>query len=356
MKHMKTPSFKRLWILPALLMVGFAFTQCADKDLEFLDPFQFVNNDFEGLVLPTINDPAPAAVVPPTAQVVVPNQTVAIVNDVSGATRPEDITDANKTNLNNVDNAVEALPVTQRTIIETEAAALTPARIDAIMLQPNAVAPASQAAVNALLQNPAIRSLFPSVTLPAPAPGNREFSIEEIEEAFGARIETLVGPCADAAREAYNRAIAEITADRNAKQSAINATATTRTQEANARRTTRDQAINTLYNNLNTNARNTALSLLTAANAIRPLDAELAEEIRIYTFVYLVTWTNAITSGRTADLAASQAALTTDLANITAARTTATNALTTAFNNQVAEANRRLNAALNACHNQGTGG
>lgn len=356
MKKLSPPSFRKYWVLPLFLSLGIALFQCTGKDLEFLDPFNFVNNDFENIgAIPTVNDPEPAPVIPPLAQIVQPEVTQAVVNDISGATSPADITPANQQVLSDVSEAIADLTPAQQAVFATEVSGLSAIRIAEILTNEAALSEEALEAVEALLANPDMRALFPELRLPEAVPASAELDFDLIEEGLNARINTLVGPCADAARAAYDQAVIRITQNRDSQLASLTANFDRRTQEAATRATNRIAQVNTLYQQRLGTVQTIATSLLLAANAIQPSDAALATQIRQFAFVYTVTWRTALFTGLAADLLAIEAARLADIANATAARNTAVAALTTAFNAAIQEANAILNTALNSCHNQGTG-
>lgn len=356
MKKLYTPSFRKHWIFPLFVFVGLAFYQCSVKDVEFLDPFNFVNNDFENIGdLPTVNDPDPAPVIPPLAQIVQPEITQAVVSDIAGATTPADITPANQAVLADVSEAIADLTPAQQAVFASEVAGLSAIRISEILTNEAALSDEALAAVEALLENPEMAALFPELRLPQPLPPSAELDLELIEEGLNARINTLVGPCADAARAAYDQAVIRIAQNRDTQLASINANFDRRTQEAATRATNRIAQVNTLYQQRLGTVQTIATSLLASATAIQAIDPVLANRIRQFAFVYTVTWRTALFAGLAADLAAVEAARLADIAAATNARNTATATLTAAFTAAITEANAILNTALNACHNQGTG-
>ncbi|MGY6522246.1 MAG: hypothetical protein ACXIUD_10975 [Mongoliitalea sp.] len=356
MKKLSTPSFRKYWALPLFLSLGIALFQCTGKDLEFLDPFNFVNNDFENIgTIPTVNDPDPAPVIPPLAQIVQPEITQAVITDITGATSPADITPANQAVLADVSEAIAALTPAQQAVFATEVGGLSAIRIAEILTNESALSAEALAAVEALLANPDMQALFPELRLPQAVPPAAELDFDWIEEGLNARINTLVGPCADAARAAYDQAVIRITQNRDTQLATFTANFDRRTQEAATRATNRIAQVNTLYQQRLGTVQTIATNLLLAANAIQPTDAILANRIRQFAFVYTVSWRTALFEGLAADLVAIEAARLADIANATAARDAAIASLTTAFNAAIQEANNILNTALNSCHNQGTG-
>lgn len=356
MKQLTTPSNRKYGVLPLLLFIGMAFFQCSDRDLEFLDPFNFVNNDFENVgTIPTVNDPDPAPVIPPLAEIIEPEITQVVVTDITGATTPADITPANQLVLSDIEEAIEALTPAEQAVFAAEVGALSADRIEDILNVEDALSPETLAAVEALLENPDMSALFPELRLPQPVPPAAELGFELLEEGLNARINTLVGPCADAARAAYDQAVTRITQNRDAQLATITANFDRRTQEAATRATNRTTQVVTLYEQRIQNAQTVAIGLLASATAIQPIDAALANRIRLFAFVYVVSWKTALTTGLAADLVAIEAARAADIAAATNARNTATATLTASFNAAITEANAILNTALNACHNQGSG-
>ncbi|MGY6522244.1 MAG: hypothetical protein ACXIUD_10965 [Mongoliitalea sp.] len=338
------------------LMIGLAFVQCADKDLEFLDPFNFVNNDFDNVGnIPTVNDPDPAAVIPPLAESIEPAITQVVITDITGATSPDDITEENQEILSDLSAGIAALTPAQQATFAAEINALSAERIAEILNEEDGLSEAALAAVEALLQNPEISNLFPELRLPQPLPPAAELDFDWIEEGLNARINTLVGPCADAARAAYDEALTRITQNRDAQLATITANFDRRTQEAATRAATRITQVNTLYQQRIQTVQSVGSNLQLAAAAIQPLSANLANSIRQFAFVYVVSWKTALVAGLNADLAAIEAARLADIANATTARYTAIASLTAAFNAALQEINAILNTALNACHNQGSG-
>ncbi|MGY6560103.1 MAG: hypothetical protein ACXIT9_12560 [Nitritalea sp.] len=354
MKH--KPSFLPVhkWRVPLLLLATLFFFQCANQDVEFLDPFEFVNNDFEDIgELPAVNDPEPTPSTVTPVEIVQSPRTAQIIGDVSTATEPEDVTEENLQTINDVAVATAALPPASAAALTTEAQNVDQARLDALVANPNAISPEVAAALTGLLANPEIAALFASLT---PETAGTRMDTEAIRllnsDDLISRIETLSGPCADAARASYNRALAELDAARDARLATIAANFTSREAAANTRAATRTADANDRATARVNDAVATFLALQTVANL--PSFSALRNDLLLFAFVNLITTLQTSNAALAADIVRIEAGRTADLAAAAAARTAATNQVQTDYAASLAVLNQRLQAALNACHNQGS--
>src|SRR5690606_6493265 len=91
---------------------------CSSKDLEFIDPYEFVNEEFDELEVVPVADPEPAFTAPETGEVANSEETLAIIADVMGATSAAEIDPATTEALATIDALAAELPAEVLTIAE----------------------------------------------------------------------------------------------------------------------------------------------------------------------------------------------------------------------------------------------
>ena len=345
-------------LLSAVLIVAVVFSldSCKGSDLEFIDPFEFPI-DYEEPEEPVIpQEPTASTPVLPTVTPV-PAAAQQQSNALTSAATPAAIPANVQTTLSNAGSVSSSSGLNSTTVQNFDKGDLNAIGSTPVAnLDQNVVAAAQAAA-----QNPVLKALFPSLTIPggriASGSVNSIGSTENspnpiIPGTIAATLETLL-PCQIKLQEDFDNAIADLDAW---KQPRVNAV----TSDFNAG----IAAVNTAYTQGVANAlaqKNATIesakafvsSALDNADRFASIDAALATAIRQFAILYYYY-----------ALIISDLYYTTAVQAYTLVKTTDTNAwnnwkevgldqINTAYNSKKAEYTATFEDAYAKCHNQG---
>jgi hypothetical protein len=342
----------------------FFFIGCASQDLEFLRPYQFINNDFEDVAdLPPLVEEEPEIEQPAESEIKEPEVASQISNDLEGAESDEDIDEETVAVLSQVSNFVEDQEDGQEEAVASAAEALDEEEVDAVLNEDAELDEAILAVANAAAESDQIGDLFPTLDFPEfeIPDGFESGRVKLIDETKFTnvddflRIEQLVGPCADAANTAYNNALGALNNQRTTLTNTARENHARRLAEAESRFTARNNAALVNYRQSLTILNVFISNYIRNANNIARFNPRLASNLRYYALLYLY---------RTRFLLDQQLALnnlylsTLRFNEISTANSLLNQSLTTITNNYnttLATLDTTLRNSLNNCHNQGTG-
>lgn len=353
-------SLRRGMLFCCLALGSLLLTNCSTKDLEYIDPYKFVHDEFDKIPnLPVIQDEDYAITEPETGSVENSAETISIVNDVLNAGSTGSISEATRTKLQNVENFSAGLPAS---FTET-AQSLTMADVGNI-LDLDQELPADLQAVRAALDNmPAeIAALLPRLNL---TPDLQEIINSSAAEAttgtfkpgnFDFQAQNVTGPCADAAYDAYDVVMADLTAQLEANMFIIESNYSRRMDEAELRYAERVQLQAERYEATKADISNLLEDILTAADEAESIgESQLATQLRQLTLLYAIDaratleeWDSLVQELLVVRMAQEEA-LAQERRDVLTAQAEADFA---AVEDQAQDV---LNDALNDCHNQGSG-
>lgn len=346
----------KLFIILFMLGLGsMSFSSCETEDLDFLDPFELsFADEFDPIVPPTIPDPPLVINNPVPSQVVIPGRVGNIIPALDAAnTKPE------------VDKELE--PVTPATndfveqsnpiVINTLATLTDNLSENTLNDLRTGTTTLNQDAQNLFATAEAFSSLaefLPTFTA-GNAGGRLKFDGDNIESkliavADNLRISDLVGPCREAANEAYQAQLAILNQTRTTNLNTINTNATTREAGIATRLAQRNARALADYNSrwtfiLNLNS---TYQRLFAAGLL-----DRNQRYYISLFIYCLVDLNI--RSYNFDLQINTFLRNQELFDSNNIKIQATNALTTWYNGERAKLDAELARLLAGCHNQGTG-
>jgi hypothetical protein len=342
-----------------LALGSLILSNCSTQELEFIDPYEFINNDFDGIGdLPAVNDPEMSFSEPETGEVADAEETLAIIADVLRAASGEDITSQTLTSLERVSVFAESLPASVM-----EKAESLDALAVANLLDPETTLPANLADLQVALADVSsdIAQLLSQIVL--------SVDFERFRAANAAikapsvyvnptdvLAQSLVGPCADAANSAYAEVTTTLRGQRDAQLATVEANYSRRILEADARYTAR---LALHAEDLQVNIDEIAATITQLLDAATHSDSigepEIAEELRILALFYTIEARTALMTWNDLVLELLENVLAEEKAAIQERRVLVTTEVTANFNAAKVQADAILTNSLNDCHNQGSG-
>lgn len=346
-----------------LSFLALMFVRCGTQELEYIQPYQFVNEEFDGIgELPEVLDEDPVIVEPEYPEIVDSPQAETLLNDLESAESEGDVDAFSVTILERIAAFVEGQPDELSEELKELAEGLTEADIIAMFDEGAELDPDILALVLAAIEDLDIGFLFPSIIIP---PGltednpsdRKDFSTDLKKNMMleNLRTATLVGPCADEARAAFNRAVDRLEASRTAQLAITETNYQNRLTAAQQRLITRNAAAFTIYRSRLQFAILYGNRLLSVANSISRFNRQWASYYRWYAYLYLVRLRNLYGQIYTLSLRANQIAFMQETTNALLQRDLVISIIEANFNAAIANIENLLQAALNACHNQGAG-
>lgn len=358
MKNTTSQILKRTTFYSCLLFISLLFINCNNDDdtqpptYEFGEKFKDIED------LPVVVDEDLATPDPDAGKVAESEKTLAIIPDILGASTEAEVSADTKSSL----NTIKAYTASQPIAVVEAAESLGEAGIDAILDQSvalNATLSDLQASLDGVSDE--VAALLPNIQL------STDFERSNISAQTKAGIivdlndadifsQAQTGPCHEAARDAYNDIIADLTGQRDANLAIVDANYTRRQSEADARLETRIAVQAILLEDNKTAVKTTILSLLDAAEYAEIfLSMEIASEIRQLTLYYAVYARTALDVWNTAVLEILESFNLEEKAAAEEHRNNLVAQETAFFETTTSEAQAILNGILNNCHNQGSG-
>jgi|GEM_PF-4865180 len=191
--------------------MGLSFVRCGTQELEYVQPYQFVSEEFEGIgELPAVPDPDPVIVEPEYPEIADSPEAQALLDDMRAAESEADVDALSVTLLESIAAFVENQPEGISEELIELAEGLTEADILALFDEDAGLDPDLLALIQAAIGSTDIGFLFTSIIIPPvltedPA-GRKDFASDYEKNLMleNLRTATLIGPCADEARAAYN--------------------------------------------------------------------------------------------------------------------------------------------------------
>lgn len=356
----------RLESLTRILLLSFlalTFIRCGTQELDFIQPYQFVNEEFDGVgELPAVPDDNPVIVEPEYPEIVDSAEAEALLGDLGAAESEADVDALSITILESIAAFVEEQSEEASEELKEFAEGLTEADILAMFDEDAELDPDLLALVEAAIGDLDIEFLFPDLIIP---PGLTEDDVDARKDFSTAleknlmlenlRTATLIGPCADEARAAYQLAVDRLVASRTAQLATTETNYQNRLTAAQQRLATRNAAAFTIYQSRLQFGIMYGNLLLAAANSIARFSPVWANYYRWYALLYLVRLRSVYAQMYTLSLRANQIAYMQETTNALLRRNLIRSIIEANFNAAMANANSLLQAALNACHNQGAG-
>ncbi|UCS93974.1 hypothetical protein KZP23_02760 [Echinicola marina] len=343
-----------------MVMAIFMLANCGTKDLEFMEPYEFVNDDFDEVEdLDPVEDPDPEIEEPETGQVNNSDQTEEILTNILNAEKEEDIQPETQEALTTINTVSSTAPAS----VKEKAAAIDEATVDKILDVETELDEDLEEVSGQLDQlSDEIKALLPVIDFSVDTESNPDDRIlqglKQVDMDLEASMRTMavVGPCAEAAESAYNELMSSLTAQREDNLETIEANYQRRLAEADTRYNSRLTAQVDKYQENLAQIRSVTTSLIQAAVQLDLLGlSSLAEETRFLALYYalyarfeLERWNN-----QALNLLASRR----DVEKATALdiKESREAEVNNAFTDRAESASGIYEGAVNNCHNQGSG-
>ncbi|WP_157717368.1 hypothetical protein [Christiangramia echinicola] len=335
-----------------LLVLALAVVNCS-KDDDTPTTYDF-EDQFEDLEeLPGVEDEDPEITEPDTGKVQESAATANVMADLGDGSG--DVSAETQASL----DAVENFGASLSTDAQAEAQSLDATRAEEILNMTDL--DGELAGLEASLDNaPAeILELLPSVDFGADLGTSSVFNEDLFRSGLGAKevatTNQQTGPCFEAAKKAYDEAMAPAIAKRQENLEIIDANYQRRLGEAETRAASRQAAVDAARDDYAAYILDTTVALLDLAASVESTNAAFAANLRTYALLFLVEGSSSLTAWY---IAASQKVADKKVAEKTTAtsiKTTKTTEVETKFAAIKATADAKLADANRNCHNQGSG-
>ncbi|MDX1760563.1 MAG: hypothetical protein R3218_00235 [Christiangramia sp.] len=362
MKTTITRFLRRGVIFCSMLLLSALLWNCDTQDLEFIDPYEFVNDEFDNIPdLPEVVDEDPVIIEPEVGTVEQSAETQSLVNDIINAGSTGELSEESKAKLQNVENYSAQLSAS----VNEQAKNLTNSDI-ANILDPTQELNADLEQLREALKNaPAeIRALLPKIQLTVdfddlPSTTNTATASTTAFDPGNSLdffMQTVSGPCADAAYDAYDEKLVELTGQRDANFFIIESNYARRISEADARLVERQNAQAERLETIRTQMIDATEDILAAAEEADSIgETEMAAQLRQLALLYAVDARSALNEWNILVLELLQVRMTQEKAEALAIREAKTAEVTAQFTAAKVQADALLQQSLNNCHNQGSG-
>jgi len=336
----------------SLALCGLFFVNCSNDDDSTPPTYEF-EEEFQNIgELPELSDEDPEITEPDLGSVNQSEETQAVLADFEDG---GELSAETQASIDAVDDFSAGLSAEA----QQEAQTLTNERIEEIMAMTQF--DGDLAALETSLEDiPAeIAALLPSLTFSADFEANSFVALNKTG-ILDLDLKNLVanhsgGPCEEAAQEAYDEAIAPAITARDAQLATIEANYQRRLGEAETRATTRQANVDEAYETYKAELTATAKEILAVAASVEGNDAQLAETIRVYALIFTVKASSVLSTWYTETTTLVETLEADEKALVETIRDDKAAEVQTNFKEIEDEATAILNAALNSCHNQGSG-
>ncbi|UZH54637.1 hypothetical protein JRG66_11735 [Salinimicrobium tongyeongense] len=365
MKTTITRFSRRLVLFSGMLMISALLWNCDTQDLEFIDPYEFVNDDFDEIPdLSPVEDEDPEIVEPEVGAVQESAETKSLVTDVLNAGATGGISPESEEKLQTLQSYTQQLPAS----VSQQAQNLTPADISDILDPAKALNSDLDQLKESLKSAPAeVKALLPTIQFTTDLEGldnmaadysNQQQSV--FNTLSGSPIETFMqtvsGPCAEAAYDAYDTRLQELTEQRDANFFTIESNYARRVDEADARLAERQNAQAERLETIRTEMIDATNDILAAAEEAESHgETQIAEQLRELALLYAVDARTALSEWNSLVLELLDVKMEQEKAQALEIREDKTAEVTAEFAAAKAQADALLQEALNDCHNQGSG-
>lgn len=363
MKTKITRFSRRVVIYSGMLLFSALLWNCDTQDLEFIDPYEFVNDEFDELPdLSQVVDEDPVIVEPEVGTVEQSAATQSLVNDILNAGSTGEISQESKQKLASVEAYTQQLSAT----VNEKAQNLTNADI-ANIFDPTKELSADLEQLRESLKNaPAeIRALLPKIELTVDFDDIMTNSTQAKTKSqsnfnpsfpFGTIMQNVSGPCADAAYDAYDEALVDLTGQRDANYFIIESNYARRISEGDSRLVERQEAQAARLETIRSEMVDATEDILAAAVEAESLgETEIATQLRQLALLYAVDARTALAEWNALVLELLEVRMEQEKAEALTIRQTKTAEVDAEFATVKAQADALLQSSLSDCHNQGSG-
>ncbi|MDT0647453.1 hypothetical protein RM545_12195 [Zunongwangia sp. F260] len=353
--------FQRRASMWSLLLLSLLLVNCGTEDVDFIDPYEFVNEDFNDIPnLAEIEDADPVIIEPEVGSVDNSAETQAIIDDILNAGPDGEISQESRTKLAAVGAFTADLPAS----INERAQALDAAGIASIMDESTPLDADLEELAAALANAPEeIRMLLPRINFTVDLEGLRAVTNPNTKnqvlpgfDGFNVVSQTISNPCEEAAYEAYELRIEELIEQADANYFIIESNYARRLDEADVRYEERTALQEERYAESKAAIIATLENLLLTAQQLENMgETELATQLRELTLMYAVAARNALIEW---DILVAELLINfmeQEKAQALEIRERLTTQVNTDFETVEDMADARLTTAVNNCHNQGSG-
>ena len=362
MKTTITRFLRRGIIFCSMLLLSLLLWNCDTQDLEFIDPYEFVNDDFDEIPdLDEVEDEDPEIVEPEVGTVEKSAETQSLVSDVLNAGSTGGISEESKTKLQNVQTYTNSMPAA----VNQKAESLTTAEVANILDSEQELDADLEQARESLKNAPAeVKALLPKIQLTVDfddlnSAARPKSGLPQSINDFGSMdilAQNVSGPCADAARAAYEERMLELREQRDANFFIIESNYARRLDEADARLASRKDAQAAKLATIKAEMLDATGDILAAAEEAESIgETETAQQLKQLALLYAIDARSALNEWNILVLELLQVRMTQEKAEALAIRDAKTAAVTAAFNAAKAQADALLQQSLADCHNQGSG-
>ncbi|WP_200980040.1 hypothetical protein [Echinicola sp. 20G] len=334
---------------------------CGKKDIETLDPYDYQSKKFEAVEdIPDVEDPEPEVQEPETGSVENPEVTTAAISNLEGAGSEGEISTETKNSLEQISNFSAPLSAD----FKTAAKEIDEAGLDKILDADQALDEAFKGAEKALEDAPTeVLAMLPQMELTEDfdilEEGNR-VKAEEVAKFFEERIpnyrmSALTGACSDAAQQAYDEKIQKLDEQKESALTVIEENYERRVTEADERYTTRKANHDENYEVELAKLRTSVIALYNVADKIEAFSASFAETIRYFAVIYAVHARTTIEVWCAKVVSMLEAKRDAEKEKALELKEMRTAQVMELYNERVEKADELLEAAFEACHNQGSG-
>lgn len=354
----KTSQFlRRTTFYICLLFTSLLLVNCSNDDDTPPPTYEF-GEEFEAIDdLPPVDDEELATPDPDAGKVADSEETLAIVADVMGASTEAEVAAETTASLNIINGFTADQPAAVAEVAESLDEAAVDAildestELDATLTDLETALGDVSAEIEALLPAIQLSSDFEGMMISASTKGGIVVDFNNADIFSQAQ----TGPCYDAARDAFDAIIADLTTQRDANLAVVEANYTRRLAEADARLATR---ITEQASRLEANkeaVKTTTLSLLQAADNAEGFSTEIASQLRQLALYYAVYARTALAEWNTAVLEMLEDRKEEEKAAAEERRDDRVTDVNTSFENARTQALATLSTINNNCHNQGSG-
>jgi len=343
---------KRTSFYAGILFLSVTLTNCSNdddnppEDFDFSEQFQDID-EIPDLVIdePTFDEPDLGGVEQSA-------ETESLLADFNDG---DDLSSETQAKIDALDDFAAGLS----SEVLTEAESLDDARLEELMALDSFDGDLASL-VTALENAPAeVKQLLPAIRFSddfnmSASAVNRNGLGVDIKEAVSQAIEEE-GPCYDAAKAAYDTALAPATTKYEEQQAQIEAFQTTQEAAAITRSESRTTNVSEAAGTYRTEILERAKSILSIANDYEASQPELAQTVKLLALVYVIQGSQALAEWDTAATNLIQVRRATEEATIAALTTDYLGNVLASYEAINGQATTILNAAYRNCHNQGGG-
>lgn len=357
-----------------VLLVGL-FLRCSTSELDSIDPFEFVTEEFDDIPdVVEVADPEPEVAEVRSGEVknleVVSELTTAIIQAVESGGELELAEETNQAikNVETVTNSVltAALESDDQEQLDEVLENFDEDEVEALLSEETVLSEAQSKLAKAFEESTeleTVSSLFPQIVLSddflildEEFPEDFDLTLEVLRKDFGSsmRMLTLVGPCAESANSAYEAAVATLDEQRDANIAVIEGNYQRRLGDADTRLEKRNDDLDLEVRTTLASIRsNVDIIIATSRRTAELGDEERARELRAYAVMYCYTSRAEVFSWLVSAREMIRRFRIKEVGEVTDIRNERLAEVTANYNRSLAAANAAREEALGSCHNQG---